>query len=140
MLPFVGRAEGDVCTAEFTNPDQITTTARDGHVVHTVVSDTDSGFIIVRLQKTSPTNSQLRQISNVQAQTGALQIGVLTVADPLGSGEFWTLTHAVLSNRPGGAHADEQPVIEWRFTGVLSIIQNLIPGLPFGVTPPYPQI
>lgn len=136
----IGGAEGDYVTADYKNPDQLTVTARHNHVVAQGIADTDSARLVVRLQKTSPTNSFLRRISNLQAKTGVIYWGTFTVSDPLGANEFMTLTNAVLATRPGGAISDDQPVLEWAFEGTLTIIQLLPVGMPFGVTPPHPPI
>lgn len=137
-FPMLGGAEGDFIVAEYKNSDQLTVTARHDHVVAQGIADTESARLTVRLQKTSPTNSFLRQLSNLQAKTGVIYWGVFTVSDPLGANEFATLTNAVLATRPGSTASDDQPVMEWAFEGTLTIVQILPVGLPFGVTPPHP--
>lgn len=138
LVNLSGFAAGDFATPTPTNAQPINYTAVDGLGVHTVSRDTKGGALSIKLQYASLANVPLQALAKQQFEEGQPNVivrGVITVIDP-NTGWTTICTDGALSNNPMPAYADEQPVIEYIFTGKLSRIITPIPPLIFGPSSP----
>lgn len=127
-------ADGDMVTPEFNVPDAVSHTAIDGLSVHTKARDTAGGALRIRLQYGSDSNAALQALANYQfapGKPGGVVRGVVTVTDPNKS-RTYTVSDAVLANNPIAAFANEAPVIEYVFRGILTVTDVPIPAVAFG--------
>ena len=134
LIKLTGFADGDFATPEYNQADAVTHTATDGLSVHTKARDTAGGALRIRLQYTSDSNFPLQALANYQfapGKPGQLVRGVVTVTDP-NRMKTWTCSDCVLSNNPIAAYANEQPVVEYVFRGILTVVDVPVPSLPFG--------
>lgn len=86
----------------------------DGIAMHSL-NASQAGKALIRLQKTSPVNSQLEQLYNFQT-TSSLFHGqnTLVVTNPV-TGDVYTLTGTAFAKFPRNDYAKEAGLLEWDF-------------------------
>jgi hypothetical protein len=94
-------------------------TGADGTIMHSLRAS-DSGTIIVRLLKTSPTNALLNALYNFQKTGGGVNWGqnILVVSDTF-RGDVVTGNQLAFSKQAPVKYAKDGNVMEWKFQGVV---------------------
>ena len=104
-------------TIEPAEDKNIMTIGADGQGMHSLVAS-EAASVTVRLLKTSPTNSQLQQMFNLQADSSlAHGKNTITVRD-IARGDCITLTGVAFRKRPSVTYAKEGGTVEWQFDAI----------------------
>jgi hypothetical protein len=104
-------------TIEAVADKNVMTIGAGGEGMHSLVAD-DSSTVTVRLLKTSPVNSQLQLMYDLQTSSSTLHgRNVITVRD-IARGDFITLTSVAFHKRPSVTYAKEGGIMEWMFDAI----------------------
>lgn len=86
----------------------------DGSSMHSLIAG-NSGKIIVRLLKTSPTNALLTALFNFQKQSSAFfGKNILKITNPV-TGDDYTCSAVAFTKFPNNGYAEEAGLLEWDF-------------------------
>lgn len=93
------------------------TIGADGEGMHSLVADR-SGKVVVRLLKTSPTNSLLSNLAQIQRTSSTLHgQNTLTISN-VASGDVITCEQVAFSKIPDLKYAKEGGIVEWEFNAI----------------------
>lgn len=108
-----GLAEEGI-TIESVEDKNVMTIGADGTGMHSLVAN-DSATVTVRLLKTSPTNSMLQAMFNIQTRSAASHgSNTITIRD-VARGDSITLVDCAFKNSPNITYAKEGGTVEWVF-------------------------
>lgn len=86
----------------------------DGNVAHSLHAS-KAGRAVVRLLKTSPTNSLLTAMYNFQRTSSLLHGQNIIVITNLATGDVYTCQAAAFARFPNNGYGKESNVLEWEF-------------------------
>lgn len=107
-------------TIEAMEDKNVMTIGADGQGMHSLIAN-EASMITVRLLKTSPVNSQLQLMYNLQTNSSLTHgQNVITVRD-VNRGDIITMLQVAFKKRPTITYAKEGGTIEWVFDGVKTV-------------------
>lgn len=107
-------------TIEAAEDKNIMTIGADGNGMHSLVAN-ESSTVTVRLLKTSPVNSQLQLMYNLQTSSSLTHgKNVVTIRDVV-RGDVITLTGVAFKKRPAINFAKEGGFNEWTFDAIKTV-------------------
>jgi Protein of unknown function (DUF3277) len=109
-------------TYRFTEEKTTTTTGAGGDIMHSLHAS-QTGEVVFRFLKTSPVNSQLSQLYNLQkGQSGLWGTNTITFQDIV-RGDQGTLINGAFIKFPDGGYSKAgPPTQEWGFRGILDVL------------------
>lgn len=109
-------------TYRFIEEKTTTTTGAGGDIMHSLHA-AQTGEVMFRFLKTSPVNSQLSQLYNLQkGQSGLWGTNTITFQDIV-RGDQGTLIFGAFIKFPDGGYSKEGPSTqEWGFRGILDVL------------------
>jgi hypothetical protein len=120
--PGVGGVAEEGISIEFTEDKDRQLIGADGSVMHSL-NASKAGKATLRLQKTSPVNSQLAQMFNEQITSSLFWAKNLIVVANSVTGDNYTLTGVAFTRFPANHYAKEAGLIEWEFNvGFIDVI------------------
>src|SRR5579872_1387252 len=108
-----GNAE-EAISVEFTEETDTMLVGADGNVAHSLHAS-KAGRVIVRLLKTSPTNSLLTTMYNFQRTNSILHGQNVLVITNLATGDVYTCQAVAFARYPQNVYGKESNTIEWEF-------------------------